>query len=84
MMLTSLPLISELVVDMSCSRPPSLLGVCWRPTWQGRGLQPECKNAPVNYAIRSSGPVTALTAAGVRYGVGPDLICQPGPGRKPG
>jgi len=28
--------ISELVVDMSCSHPPSLLGVCWRPTWQRR------------------------------------------------
>jgi hypothetical protein len=33
----------------------------------------------VNYAIRFSGPVTALTARRVRYGVGPDLICQPGP-----
>jgi hypothetical protein len=32
----------------------------------------------VNYAIRSSGPVTALTARRVRHGVGPDLICQPG------
>jgi hypothetical protein len=39
----------------------------------------EVKNIPVNYAIRSSGPVTALTACRVRYGVGPDLICQPGP-----
>src|SRR5436305_5548367 len=37
------------------------------------------KNVPVNYAIRFSGPVTALTARRVRYGVGPDLICQPGP-----
>jgi hypothetical protein len=27
----------------------------------------------VNYAIRVSGPVTALTARRVRYGVGPDL-----------
>jgi len=33
----------------------------------------------VNYAIRFSGPVTALTARRVRYSVGPDLICQPGP-----
>ena len=33
----------------------------------------------MNYAIRFSGPVTALTARRVRYGVGPDLICQPGP-----
>jgi hypothetical protein len=33
----------------------------------------------VNYAIRSSGPVTALTARRVRYGVGPDLICQADP-----
>jgi hypothetical protein len=37
------------------------------------------KNVPVNYAMRFSGPVTALTARRVRYGVGPDLICQPGP-----
>jgi hypothetical protein len=37
------------------------------------------KNVPVNYAIRFSGPVTALTARRVRYGVGPNLICQPGP-----
>jgi hypothetical protein len=37
------------------------------------------KNVPVNYAFRFSGPVTALTARRVRYGVGPDLICQPGP-----
>ena len=37
------------------------------------------KNVPVNYAVRFSGPVTALTARRVRYGVGPDLICQPGP-----
>jgi hypothetical protein len=34
---------------------------------------------PVNYAIRFSGPVTILTARHVRYGVGPDLICQSGP-----
>jgi hypothetical protein len=34
---------------------------------------------PVNYAIRSSGPVAALTARRVRYGVGPDLFCQPSP-----
>jgi len=27
------------------------------------------KNAPVNYAIRFSGPVTFLTARQVRYGV---------------
>jgi hypothetical protein len=27
------------------------------------------KNAPVNYAMRFSGPVTALTARRVRYGV---------------
>jgi hypothetical protein len=33
----------------------------------------------VNYAFRFSGPVTVLTARRVRYGVGPDLICQPGP-----
>jgi hypothetical protein len=33
----------------------------------------------VNYAFRFSGPVTALTACRVRYGVGPDLICQSGP-----
>jgi hypothetical protein len=33
----------------------------------------------VNYAIRFSGPVTAPTARRVRYGVGLDLICQPGP-----
>src|SRR5947207_8125498 len=33
----------------------------------------------VNYAIRFSCPVTALTARRLRYGVGPDLICQPGP-----
>ena len=32
--------------------------------------------SPVNYAIRFSDPVTALTAW---HGVGPDLICQPGP-----
>src|SRR5277367_211092 len=37
------------------------------------------KIVSVNYAIRFSGPVTALTARRVRYGVGPDLICQPGP-----
>jgi hypothetical protein len=37
------------------------------------------KNVPVNYAIRSSGPVTALTARRVWYGVAPDLICQPDP-----
>ena len=34
---------------------------------------------PVNYGIRFSGPVTALTARRVRYSVAPDLICQPGP-----
>jgi hypothetical protein len=33
----------------------------------------------VNYGIQGSGPVTALTTRRVRYGVGPDLICQPGP-----
>jgi hypothetical protein len=33
----------------------------------------------VNYAMRFSGPVTALTARRVRYGVGADLICQLGP-----
>jgi hypothetical protein len=37
------------------------------------------RNVPVNYAIRFSGPVTALTARRVRHGVGPGLICQPGP-----
>jgi hypothetical protein len=37
------------------------------------------KNVPVNYAFQFSGPVTALTARRVRYGVGADLICQPGP-----
>jgi hypothetical protein len=37
------------------------------------------RNVPVNYAIQFSGPVTALTARRVRYSVGPDLICQPGP-----
>ena len=37
------------------------------------------KNVPVNYAMRFSGPVTALTARRLRYGVGPDFICQPGP-----
>src|SRR5277367_5794021 len=37
------------------------------------------KIVSVNYAIRFSGPVTALTARRVRYGVGPDFICQPGP-----
>src|SRR5277367_4231434 len=36
----------------------------------------EVNSVSVNYAIRPSDPVTALTA---RYGVGPDLICQPGP-----
>jgi hypothetical protein len=35
------------------------------------------RTVPVDYAIRFSGPVTALTARRVRYGVGPDLICQP-------
>jgi hypothetical protein len=34
---------------------------------------------PVNYGIRFSGPVTALTARRLRYGVGPGLTCQPGP-----
>jgi hypothetical protein len=29
--------------------------------------------------MRFSGPVTALTARRVRYGVAPDLICQPDP-----
>jgi hypothetical protein len=33
----------------------------------------------VNYAIRFSGPVTALTARRFRHGVGADLICQPSP-----
>ena len=33
----------------------------------------------MNYAVRFSGPVTGLTAHRVRYGVGPDLICQHGP-----
>ena len=33
----------------------------------------------MNYGIQGSGPVTALTTRRVRYGVGPDLICQPGP-----
>src|SRR5271154_5696726 len=42
------------------------------------GVQ-EVRNVPVNYAVRFSRPVTALTARRVRYGVGPDLICQPGP-----
>ena len=37
------------------------------------------KNVPVNYAMWVSGPVTALTARRVRYGVAPDLICQPDP-----
>src|SRR5438132_1555925 len=37
------------------------------------------ENVPVNYGIRFSDPVTALTARRVRYGVGPDLICLPGP-----
>jgi hypothetical protein len=37
------------------------------------------KIVSVNYAIRFSGPVTALTARCVRYGVGPDFICRPGP-----
>jgi hypothetical protein len=37
------------------------------------------KNVPVNYAIRFSDSVTALTARRVRHGVGPDFICQPGP-----
>src|ERR1700733_16266871 len=37
------------------------------------------RNVPVNYATLFSDPVTALTPARVRYGVGPDLICQPGP-----
>jgi hypothetical protein len=57
--------------------------------WKGRRKQPpeppvSAANSqiqsviyvPVNYAI---GPVTALTARRVRYRVGPDLICQPGP-----
>jgi hypothetical protein len=34
---------------------------------------------PVNYAIRSSGPVTALTARRVWYGVGAPSICQADP-----
>jgi hypothetical protein len=35
------------------------------------------KYVPVNYAIRFSGPVTALTARRVRYRVGACLICHP-------
>jgi hypothetical protein len=44
----------------------------------------EVNRVSVNYAFRFSGPVTALTARRVRYGVGPDLICQlsPSPGIK--
>jgi hypothetical protein len=34
------------------------------------------KNVPVNYAFWFSGPVTALTARRVRYGVGAPSICQ--------
>jgi hypothetical protein len=37
---------------------------------------PMVKTPPVNYAIRSSGPVTALTARRVWYGVGAPSICQ--------
>src|SRR5271163_799290 len=47
----------------------------WEDSWAILLVIP----VPVNYAIRSSGPVTALTACRVRYGVGPDLICQSGP-----
>src|SRR2546423_1197305 len=87
MTLASLPLISELVVDMSCSRPPSLLGVCWRPTVAGTGFNLNAGNqrdllvkiVSVNYAIRFNDLVTALTAPLVRYGVGPDFIYQPSP-----
>src|SRR5271170_5196666 len=47
----------------------------WEDSWAILLVIP----VPVNYAIRLSGPVTALTARRVWYGVGPDLICQPGP-----
>src|SRR5271163_4317391 len=47
----------------------------WEDSWAILLVIP----VPVNYAVRFSGPVTALTARRVRYGVGPDLICQPGP-----
>jgi hypothetical protein len=40
------------------------------------------KDVPVNYAIRSSGPVTALTARRVWYGVGAPSICQADPSGK--
>src|SRR5271170_4135004 len=46
----------------------------WEDSWAILLVIP----VPVNYAFRLSGPVTALTARRVRYGVGPDLICQPG------
>jgi hypothetical protein len=51
----------------------------WRKTLQTGSLFTEVNSVSVNYAIRFSGPVTALTARRVRYGVGPDLICQSGP-----
>ena len=39
-------------------------------------------SVPVNYAIRSSGSVTALTARRVWYGVGAPSICQADPSGK--
>ena len=42
-------------------------------------LQLIVKNVPVNYAMRFNGPVTALTARRVGYGVGTRSICQADP-----
>jgi hypothetical protein len=42
-------------------------------SWLYFGLL-EVRNVPVNYAVRFSGPVTALTARRVRHGVGPVIL----------
>jgi hypothetical protein len=42
------------------------------------------RNVSVNYAFRFSGPVTALTARCVWYGVGARSICQADPSGKCG
>jgi hypothetical protein len=44
------------------------------PSFHGYIASPGLKYVSVNYVFRFSGPVTALTARRVRYGVGPENI----------
>jgi hypothetical protein len=49
---------------------------------EGGKVQGLVRNAPVNYAVRSGGAVTALTARHVWYGVGAPSVCQADPSSK--